>query len=107
MGYDVGYHSPAPMAAYQVELGPVRDGAPCDYLDGKPRYGDGSGLRAHTFMERWMGAERDPDVLWGMLARYYTDVFHTEGERTLAEADFGECLMVLGAMLQEMREDED
>jgi hypothetical protein len=109
MGYDVGYHTPAPMTQVQVEMGPVRGGTPCDYLDGKACYGDGSGLRAQTFMERWLGAERDETVLWGMLARYYADVFHSEGkERGIEDLDFGETLVALGALLSEMSgEDND
>jgi len=46
MAADIGYHSPVPMYEGQDMMTDK-----CEYLDGKPCYCDGSGLRAQEFFD--------------------------------------------------------
>lgn len=70
MGYDVGYHSYEPTSDYEKENGP-RDG--CDWLDGKPCYGDGSAMRGDQWMNIFI--EEGSDKIWEMLEEYYKEMF--------------------------------
>lgn len=70
MGYDVGYHSLEPTTEYEKERGPREN---CDWLDGRPCYGDGSALRAETYMK--VLVEEGSDKIWEMLEAEYKSVF--------------------------------
>ena len=69
-GWDLGYHSPKPMYEEDKTMGP------CEYLDGRPCYYDGSGLAAEPIRDRLL-AEGDVAV-WEELTRYYVRVFGEE-----------------------------
>ena len=64
MGWDIGYHSPVPMYDSQ-EI--AQDN--CEYLDGKPCYYDGSGLRADELIPAFL--ERGVDAVWEELEEEY------------------------------------
>jgi hypothetical protein len=68
MGWDVGRHTPRPVAGYDREHGPVDDR--CYYLDGMPCYYDGSSLQAFELLGRVVAAGSE-DVLWDELAMYF------------------------------------
>lgn len=70
MGYDVGYHSLTPLSEYEKENGGRPD---CDWLDGKPCYGDGSALRAEEWMKIFL--EKGSDEIWKMLEVEYEQTF--------------------------------
>lgn len=69
-GMDVGFHSLTPLYDYQKEYGP-RDG--CEWLDGKPCYGDGSALRAGEWMKIFLS--EGSDKIWEMLEVEYKERF--------------------------------
>jgi hypothetical protein len=71
MGADVGYHSPEPCYDGQSI---VQES--CPYLDGKPCYYDGSGLRADGFMPEFIAG--GSDAVWGMLEEEYRFRFTRE-----------------------------
>ena len=68
MGFDVGYHSLKPLDKYQKE----REGRPCDWLDDRLCWGDGSALRA----EEWMDVlvRQGSDKIWEMLEEEYKSI---------------------------------
>jgi len=68
MGADVGYHAPAP--CYE---GQSLTHDSCPYLDGKPCYYDGSGLRADEFMPEFIAG--GSDAVWAMLEQEYQKRF--------------------------------
>lgn len=70
MGYDVGYHSPKPLYEDQHK----RDN--CDFLDGKPCYGDGSALQAKKWFEILI--TKGSDEIWKMLEEEYKETFEKE-----------------------------
>ena len=70
---DVGYHSPVPQYEGQVELQSA-----CPYLDGKPCYYDGSGLRAHHVFD--ILTEKGSDGVWAYLQEEYDAMFGKEEE---------------------------
>lgn len=67
MGVDVGYHSLTPMYEGHKPHGP------CEFLNGKDCYCDGSSLTA----ERWMDilVEKGSEVIWEMLEENYVHEF--------------------------------
>jgi len=67
MGADVGYHSPVPMYEDQEPIAEE-----CPYLDGRPCYYDGSGLRAEELLERMI--EEGDSAVWRELERVYSDL---------------------------------
>ena len=70
MGADVGYHSPTPRYEGQTS------NENCEYLNGKPCYTDGSGLRAKKFMEILI--REGSDKIWEMLEEDYQEYFVKE-----------------------------
>lgn len=68
---DVGYHSPTP----QYEGQPQMDD--CPYLDGKPCYYDGSGLRAEDVFNEIL-LVKGGDAVWEYLEEEYRTVFVKE-----------------------------
>jgi hypothetical protein len=66
-GWDLGYHSPTPMYEGQETMGP------CEWLDGKPCYYDGSGLAADAIRNRLL-AEGDAGV-WAALTDCFRNTF--------------------------------
>lgn len=68
MGADIGYHSPVPMYEGQT----VQQDS-CEYLDGRPCYYDGSGLRADEFMPEFLAG--GSNAVWAMLGREYAGRF--------------------------------
>ena len=68
MAADVGYHSLKPQ--YEGQKSIIES---CEYLNGKPCYYDGSGLRA----EEWFKilVEKGSDVIWEMMEEEYHDLF--------------------------------
>lgn len=64
---DVGYHSLKPMYKGQK---PTKN---CPYLDGKPCYYDGSGLRAKDVYEILL--EKGSEGVWNELKEYYKETF--------------------------------
>lgn len=69
MPADVGYHSPKPTYEGQQPM----DGTPCPYLDGKPCYYDGSGLRAEGVFQIML--TEGSDGVWKFLEKYYDELF--------------------------------
>lgn len=67
MGVDIGYHSPKPMYENQSSR------PDCPYLNGKPCYYDGSGLRADEFIPTFLAG--GSDAVWKMLEKEYQDIF--------------------------------
>lgn len=65
---DLGYHSPVPIYEGQEPMN-----KPCEYLDGKPCYYDGSGLNAETIYKVLL--EKGSDGVWKELEIYYHDTF--------------------------------
>lgn len=70
MGMDVGYHSLTPVTEYDKEREPRPD---CDWLDGKPCYGDGSAMRADEWLKIFL--EKGSDEIWKMLEVEYNETF--------------------------------
>ena len=68
MPADVGYHSPIPRYEGQSIISDS-----CEYLDGKPCYYDGSGLRAYEWFE--ILVEQGLDAIWKLLKDEYTRLF--------------------------------
>jgi hypothetical protein len=68
MGVDVGYHSPTPQCEGQTNLGP------CEYLDGRECYYDGSGLRADEWV-RTILLREGSDGIWRALECEYKSLF--------------------------------
>jgi hypothetical protein len=67
MGYDVSYHA----LSSQWEGQTSRDN--CEFLDGKPCYGDGSALRADEWMKIFV--EQGDEPIWKMLEEDYKERF--------------------------------
>lgn len=67
---DVGYHSPEPHYEGQTSMGP------CEHLDGKPCYYDGSSLAAET-MFNLLVREGD-EAVWKKMEERYYDTFGGE-----------------------------
>mgnify|MGYP001563461607 CR=1 FL=1 len=67
MGADKGYHSPKPMYDGQITMGP------CEYLDGKPCYYDGSGLNADALLRLMI--REGGEAMWKDLEAFYHDEF--------------------------------
>jgi hypothetical protein len=65
---DVGYHSPVPMYEDQEPI--TKE---CEYLDGKPCYYDGSGLRADEVFD--ILATEGSDGVWRELEAFYLSTF--------------------------------
>jgi len=67
-GADVGYHALEPQYEGQAQISES-----CEYLDGKPCYYDGSGLRA----EEWFSIliSEGSDRIWQMLEEDYIERF--------------------------------
>jgi hypothetical protein len=74
MGADVGYHSPVPTYDGQTSIRSA-----CPYLDGKPCYYDGSGLRAEIWLNEIL-LPLGSDGVWKALEQEYHERF--EPERT-------------------------
>ena len=77
MGWEVRYHSPAPMYEGQT---PITDD--CRHLDGRPCYSDGSSLTADEWIPEFLAG--GTDWLWPRLETYYAEVF--EGAECATEA---------------------
>jgi hypothetical protein len=71
MGADIGYHSLVPQYKGQTKM---KDG--CQYLDGKPCYYDGSGLRADEFIPAFLAG--GSDAVWKMLEEEYQRRFENK-----------------------------
>ena len=71
-GADIGYHSPKPMYRGQTKINN------CPYLDGKPCYYDGSGLRADRFIPEFLAG--GSDTVWKMLEEEYRHRFGRKAE---------------------------
>jgi hypothetical protein len=67
---DLGYHSPKPTYKGQKSMGP------CEYLDGKPCYYDGSGLNAEPVYERML--KEGSKGVWAELEDYYKSTFERD-----------------------------
>ena len=67
MGFDVGYHSPAPMYEGQSEMDN------CDLLPNGKCYYDGSGLRGEEWFRIFM--EEGDEVIWKLLEEDYKERF--------------------------------
>lgn len=68
MGVDVGYHSYTPgFEGHQARQN-------CDWLDGKPCYGDGSALRAEEWFNIFL--REGGDKIWEMLEEDYRERFN-------------------------------
>ena len=72
MGYDVGYH--ATVQQYEGQEQYKRDD--CEWLDGKPCYGDGSAMRAEEWMNIFL--EKGDEEIWKMLEQDYKERFSTQ-----------------------------
>ena len=72
MAADLGYHSPIPRYASQVEYGTQK----CEWLPEGECYYDGSGLNAEPLLEAFLA--HGPHAVWAALARYYQDVLATD-----------------------------
>jgi len=68
MGFDVGYHSHKPEFDGQ-HVSQTK----CKWLDGKPCYSDGSGLRAEEWMDIFI--RKGSDEIWKMLEEDYKSRF--------------------------------
>lgn len=68
MAYDVGYHSLVP----QYEGQTSREN--CEWLDGRPCYGDGSALRAEEWFKIFV--EKGSEEIWKMLEDEYNEMFN-------------------------------
>jgi hypothetical protein len=66
-GWDIGYHSPRPMYEGQTPMGP------CEYLDGKPCYYDGSSLAADPIRDAFL--ERGEPAVWEACEERYVETF--------------------------------
>jgi len=73
MAYDVGYHSLEPLYDYHKENGPRPN---CEWLDGRPCYGDGSALRADEWFKILLA--EGSDKIWEMLEEEYYETFNQE-----------------------------
>lgn len=94
MPADLGYHSPKPMYEGQEPMGlkeikirknPKKKGmngyftstnpkpTPCEWLDGKPCYYDGSGINAEPIFDVLL--REGSDGVWRELEKYYHSVF--------------------------------
>lgn len=71
-GVDVGYHSPRPMHDGQTTMGP------CEHLDGKPCYYDGSSLWAQELLEEALRRGNPPEYIWSRLEEIYNERFNKE-----------------------------
>ena len=69
MGFDVGYHSPTKRFKEQGI-----SQKECEWLDGKPCYCDGSGLRAEKFMDILI--RKGSDAIWKELEKDYKELFN-------------------------------
>lgn len=67
---DLGYHSPIPQYKDQEPMGP------CEYLDGKSCYYDGSGLAAEEVFKLML--KEGSDGVWKKLENYYKETFKNE-----------------------------
>ena len=67
MAWDIGRHTPRPVADYDAEYGPRDD---CFYLDGMPCYYDGSSLQAVELLRRVVAAGTE-EVIWDELTGYF------------------------------------
>jgi len=72
MPADLGYHSPKSTYKGQKSMGP------CEYLDGKPCYYDGSGLNAEPVYERML--KEGSEGVWKELEEYYKSTFERESK---------------------------
>lgn len=71
-GWDVGYHSPVPQYDGQEPMG----SGPCEYLNGRPCYYDGSGLAAEPVLDALL---REGDAaVWRVLEQRYCELFMGE-----------------------------
>ena len=80
MGADIGYHSPIPQYEGQTIISDS-----CPYLDGRPCYYDGSGLRAQGFVPKFLGG--GDKTVWEMLAEEYNDQFGELPSAKVSEED--------------------
>lgn len=71
---DVGYHSPKPMYDGQTVIH-----GECPYLDGRPCYYDGSGLRADEWV-RDILLPKGSDGVWAALEEDYRERFEGNGD---------------------------
>ena len=72
-GWDVGYHSPKPMFDGQTSMGP------CQYLDGKECYYDGSSLRADDWVEKFL-LPGGSEAVWKEMIKEYESTFESDTE---------------------------
>lgn len=75
---DVGYHSPKPMYTDHT----AREN--CPYLDGKPCYYDGSGIRAEGVFDILL--EKGGEAVWDYLETEYRTLFEEEERKINAIA---------------------
>lgn len=54
-------------------LGSSEEFAPCEYLNGKPCYYDGSSLNAEKYMDILIS--QGDEALWEALEKYYCETF--------------------------------
>ena len=69
MAYDVGRHTPRPVADYDTQYGPSAE--PCFYLDNMPCFYDGSSLQAMELLKRAVAAGTE-EAIWDELAEYFS-----------------------------------
>ena len=84
---DLGYHSPKPRHKDQQPMQSNGDKG-CEYLDGKPCYYDGSGMRAYGVYKTLL--EEGSDGVWKVLECEYRRLFlatHVEDDCICASAD--------------------
>jgi hypothetical protein len=77
MAWDVGRHTPRPVASWDTEDGPSQDG--CLYLDGMACYYDGSSLQALNLLRRVVAIGTE-DAIWDELADYFRGWISERGE---------------------------
>ena len=86
MPVDIGYHSPTPLYEDQLpigqrpkydddfnQIGVTGEPSPCEYLDGKPCYYDGSSLGSIPIWELLL--KEGSDGVWKYLEEYYVERF--------------------------------
>lgn len=77
--FDVGYHSPTPQWEGQEDLGP------CEHLDGRLCFYDGSSLQAKPVLEAFLDV--GVDAVWGELERRHRGMFGSHDAASAAQEE--------------------